>query len=76
MFDAFHHLVLEVHGVLVDDALPDVVEAILGVYPVQGLGLVTAEEQRHLGRGQAHHHHGHKQCQLHQEAFHGSLGSW
>ena len=60
MFDAFHHLVLEVHGVLVDDALPDVVEAILGVYPVQGLGLVTAEEQRHLGRGQAHHHHGHK----------------
>ena len=46
---------LKVHGILVDDALPDVVEAVLGVYPVQGLGLVTAEEQRHLGRGQAHH---------------------
>ena len=58
---------LEVHGVLVDDALPDVVEAVLGVYPVQGLGLVTAQEQGDLGRGQAHHDHHHQQGHLHDE---------
>ena len=50
-------LVLEVHGVLVDDALGDVVEA-GGLDPVQRLRLVRAEVERHLGRhhGQARQH--------------------
>ena len=46
------HLVLEVHGVLVDDPLPHVVEPVC-LDPVEGLRLVRAEVEGDLGQAGA-----------------------
>ena len=64
---------LKIHGVFVDDSLPDVVEAVLGVDPIQGLGLVRAEVEGHLGGGQGQQHREYQE-QRHIDGHHG--GHW